>query len=138
MVYISETLRQEVFKRARGLCEYCQTRKIVVVYMEIDHIIPQSQGGETNSENLCLTCAGCNAFKQDAQTALDPQTEQEFPLFNPRKDKWEEHFRWSNDALYLLGLSPKGRATIERLKINREEIIESRRLWLEAGFHPPT
>ena len=137
MAYISETLRHEVIKRARACCEYCQMQQIVVVYMEIDHIVPESQGGETNSENLCLACTGCNNFKLDFQTGIDPLTGQEAPLFNPRNQNWDEHFRWSDDGLKLIGLSSHGRATIERLKMNRKELQNSRQLWVEAGWHPP-
>jgi hypothetical protein len=137
MAYISETLRQEVIKRAQACCEYCQMQKIVVVFMEIDHIIPESRGGETISENLCLACAGCNAFKLDSQTGTDPETQEEIALYHPRQDQWNEHFQWSGDALSLIGRSAKGRATIERLRMNRPEIIASRKLWIEAGWHPP-
>lgn len=137
MAYISETLRQEVIKRARGCCEYCQMQQVVIVFMEIDHIIPESQGGKTSSENLCLACVGCNGFKLNFQTGIDPETSQEISLYNPRIQKWYEHFSWSADGLNLTGLSPVGRATIERLRLNRAEIRISRQLWVEAGWHPP-
>jgi hypothetical protein len=137
MAYISESLRQEVISRARGCCEYCQMQKLVVVFMEIDHVIPESRGGKTEGINLCLACAGCNGFKLDFETGIDPQTNLEVKLFNPRLEKWQEHFQWSEDALRLLGLTATGRATIERLRMNREDILASRQLWVEAGWHPP-
>jgi hypothetical protein len=137
MAYLSETLRQAVINRAKSCCEYCQIQKLVVVYMEIDHIIPESQGGKTISENLCLACVGCNGFKLDFQTGIDPKTKQETKLYNPRTQKWYEHFQWSDDSLLVLGQSAVGRATIERLRMNREEIVASRRIWVEAGWHPP-
>ena len=137
MAYLSEGLRQQVIERAHGRCEYCQTQQVVVVSMEIDHIVPESAGGASDSDNLCLACISCNGFKQDFQTAVDPETSAELRLFHPRHDVWSEHFYWSEDSVTLLGHSPEGRATIMRLKMNRPAVCESRRLWVSAGWHPP-
>ena len=124
MAYISESLRQEVTDRARGRCEYCQTQQVIVVSMEIDHIVPESAGGETTLDNLCLACVGCNGFKLDFQSGIDPETEQEVRLFNPRVQDWHDHFRWSNNGLEVIGLSATGRATIARLRMNRDAVDE--------------
>lgn len=137
MAYISESLRQEVTERARGRCEYCQTQQVIVVSMEIDHIVPESAGGETTLDNLCLACVGCNGFKLDFQSGIDPETEQEARLFNPRVQDWRDHFRWSEDSLQIIGLTATGRATIARLRMNRDAVVNSRRRWVEAGGHPP-
>jgi hypothetical protein len=137
MAHISDALRQQITERARGLCEYCQTAQIIVVTMEVDHIEPQIAGGETHPDNLCLVCRGCNSFKQDFQTGFDPDTEQKVTLFNPRTQQWEQHFQWSDDGITLIGLTATGRATIQRLRMNREGILASRRLWVQAGWHPP-
>jgi hypothetical protein len=137
MARISNALRQQVIERAQGLCEYCQTAQIIVVTMEIDHIVPQIASGETNLDNLCLTCRGCNSFKQAYQTGVDPRTDEEILLFNPRIQIWHQHFHWSKDGTLIVGLTPTGHATIERLHMNREEIIASRQLWVQVGWHPP-
>ena len=52
--------------------------------------------------------------KSNKTHALDPATGIEVPLFHPRRDDWHEHFAWSPDHLYLIGLTPTGRATIRR------------------------
>jgi hypothetical protein len=137
MAYLSEALRQQIIERAHGRCEYCQTQQVVVVSMEIDHIVPESAGGASDLDNLCLACISCNGFKQDFQTGIDPETRAELRLFHPRQDLWSEHFYWSEDRITLLGRSPKGRATIMRLKMNRSAVCESRRLWVSVGWHPP-
>lgn len=137
MAYISENLRQQVTERARGRCEYCQTQQVIVVSMEIDHIVPESAGGETTPDNLCLACVGCNGFKLDFQSGIDPETEQESQLFNPRVQNWRDHFQWSDDGLRVRGLTAIGRATITRLRMNRDAVVNSRRRWVEAGWHPP-
>ncbi|MBZ0281934.1 MAG: HNH endonuclease [Anaerolineae bacterium] len=134
---ISETLRQQVTKRAHGLCEYCQTAQLIVVTLEIDHIIPESAGGATDLDNLCLCCRGCNSFKQDFQTGIDPNTDQEVALFNPRTQLWNDHFEWGEEGTMLMGKTATGSATIQRLRINRPTIIASRQLWVQAGWHPP-
>jgi hypothetical protein len=137
MAHISAALRHEVTERARGRCEYCQTQQEIVVSMEIDHIVPEAAGGETISENLCLACIGCNGFKLDFQSGIDPDTSQEAPLFNPRTQTWTDHFQWSDDGLRLIGLTTTGRATITRLQMNRDAVVNSRRRWVEVGWHPP-
>lgn len=137
MARISDRVRQQVEERAQGRCEYCQTQQVIVVSMEIDHIIPESVGGETVLENLCLACIGCNGFKLDFQTGLDPETEVETSLYNPRTQDWDDHFQWSEDGLQIVGLTANGRATVTRLRMNRDAVIASRRRWVEAGWHPP-
>lgn len=138
MARIPDKLRQQVIERARGRCEYCQTQQIIVVSMEIDHIIPESANGETILDNLCLACIGCNGFKLNFQTGIDPDTEQEILLFNPRTQHWNEHFRWDDDGLRVIGLTATGRATIARLRMNRDGVVNSRQRWAESGWHPPS
>jgi len=99
MVRISKSLRNQVIDRAHGLCEYCQTAMIIVVSMEIDHIVPEVDGGQTIAINLCLTCRDCNSFKQSFQTGIDPESGNTFPLFNPRIQIWNGHFQWSEGGL---------------------------------------
>lgn len=137
MARISEALHRQVAERARGLCEYCQTAQVIVVTMEVDHIVPRAAGGSTQLDNLCYTCRSCNSFKQNFQFGVDPDTRIEVPLFNPRTQDWYEHFAWAEDGAALLGLTPVGRATIHRLRMNRETILASRRKWVQVGWHPP-
>ena len=58
-------------------------------------------------------------------------------LFNPNKQKWNEHFRWHSDGILMIGITPVGRATMVVLKLNRTVLLHSRRFWREAGWHPP-
>jgi hypothetical protein len=59
------------------------------------------------------------------------------PLFNPRFDRWDDHFAWSPDATRMIGLTPEGRATIAALVLNRPVLVDARRRWTLAGWHPP-
>lgn len=89
------------------------------------------------AENLCLSCVSCNSFKLNFQTGLDPELKRDARLFDPRKDRWTEHFRWSDDSSEIIGLTSIGRATINRLKMNQPRMLIARREWKKTGSHPP-
>lgn len=109
--------RRLVHERAGYLCEYCQTSQhITAQAMHVDHIDPS--GGDV-LDNLCLACGNCNLSKAHAISALDPATNDEVPLFNPRVQLWSEHFEWIHDSTIHNGRTSIGRATVERLKINQ-------------------
>jgi len=137
MAYIADGIRQLVYERARGKCEYCQTQQKLVVTMQIDHIIPLAAGGATGIENLSLSCVSCNNSKRDFQFGMDPITGSDARLFHPRRQRWASHFRWSEDGLRLIGLTATGRATVTRLKMNSAAMVISRGEWITMGKHPP-
>jgi hypothetical protein len=51
-------------------------------------------------------------------TGIDPETEMEVTLFNPRQQNWSEHYVWSVDRLQIVGKLAVGRATCHRLDLN--------------------
>jgi hypothetical protein len=59
------------------------------------------------------------------------------PLFNPRIQVWSQHFAWQRNGQIIHGLTPTGRATVERLRMNLPRIVEARAIWVRAGAHPP-
>ncbi len=131
-------LKELVFGRANGLCEYCKSpANISSQPFVIEHIIPQSKGGETIETNLALSCQGCNNHKYNKTTGIDAVTNKEVNLYHPRQDEWEQNFSWSADVLEILGNTAKERVTVESLKLNREELKNLRKLLAEAGKHPP-
>ena len=69
--------------------------------------------------------------------ADDPLTGELVPLFHPRQHEWQMHFAWSDDTLLIVGLSPIGRATVERLHLNRSGVRELRKILRDASKHPP-
>ena len=136
--HISRSLRQEVIGDFGRRCAYCQTAiAITGARLVIDHIIPESAGGETLRENLCSACHSCNEFKGAQVLGIDPITGQSTPLFHPRQQRWHNHFRWSEDGTQIVGISPMGRATVIALNMNHLEIVEARRRWTQIGWHPP-
>jgi hypothetical protein len=66
-----------------------------------------------------------------------PSRKQSVPLFHPRLQQWSEHFTWSEDGKRIIGLTPTGRATVETLRMNREELVNLRELLIAVGKHPP-
>ena len=128
---IPPALRQLVFERARGRCEYCLIHQDVSIYShEIDHIIAEKHGGATEADNLALSCMLCNKHKGSDLASIDPETGEIVPLYHPRQDKWHEHFQL-NGAEFI-PLTPKGRVTIRLLQLNRPDRIEERKLLIEA------
>ena len=54
----------------------------------VEHVNPQSKGGESTLENLVLACPGSNLHKADKTTAIDPLTggcRENLPTTDPDK-----------------------------------------------------
>jgi hypothetical protein len=138
MTAIPQSTREQVAQRANHRCEYCQTsQKISGAQMHVDHIIPISQGGGSDLDNLCLACAWRNSYKWGKTEGKDPETSVIVSLYNPRSQFWGEHFIWHNEGSRIDGLTAVGRATVAALKMNNPFIVPARRHWIEAGWHPP-
>ena len=99
--------------------------------------MPQSAGGTSDLDNLAYACFLCNRLKSNKASAFDLPSGKWIPLFNPRQDKWSEHFAWNEDATQVIGLTAIGRCTIKELRLNREKLIEYRACLLPFGVHPP-
>ena len=119
--YISPALRQHVADRAKRRCEYCQTQETIIgMPLETEHIVPEATGGRSDEANLCLACPRCNRYKGILISALDEDTNELVSLFNPRQHRWEEHFVWQQDGLYIAGVTPIGRASLNSLTVPRQ------------------
>lgn len=129
-----KTIKELVHTRANRCCEYCQTCELNIGQtLHIEHISPN---GNDHPDNLCLACPNCNLSKGTAVTAVDPTTDEEVPLFNPRKQKWDNHFQWQDNHAMIQGITQTGRATVSRLKMNRPRIVLARKRWSQVGLHP--
>ncbi|MBD2256260.1 HNH endonuclease signature motif containing protein [Pseudanabaena sp. FACHB-2040] len=135
---IPAEMQRQVRRRAKFLCEYCHaSEQWQYVQFTIDHIIPLTAGGSDDLENLALACFHCNRRKSNRQAVTDFQTGVEVALFNPRLQRWHDHFAWSSDLLEVVGLTPTGRATVTALALNRDRILAIRATDLAIGRHPP-
>jgi hypothetical protein len=133
---MNESLRNLVRRRARNRCEYCGLPEALapVVPLHVEHIIPRKHKGLTNLSNLALGCYHCNLHKQTDLVGIDPLTGARASLFHPRRHKWQAHFRW--EGVLLHGRTAIGRATIEVLAINNDQMIELRTTLREEGAFP--
>lgn len=129
--------RKTIEERALRRCEYCLAPQNITGYsFHIEHIVPRAKGGKNELSNFALACASCNFSKADHLTGYDNKSGKEERLFNPRKDKWREHFRFSRAELKIIGKSAIGRATENRLQLNGQKQIEARELWTELEIYP--
>jgi 5-methylcytosine-specific restriction endonuclease McrA len=135
---LSSSERARIVERAKGCCEYCLSQeRYSPDPFSVEHIIPLSKGGANELDNLAFACQGCNNRKYTNVEAFDLVSQTTVPLFHPRQHNWAEHFAWSDNGALVLGLTPIGRATIEKLHLNRSGLVNLRRVLFEAGQHPP-
>ncbi len=137
-VYIPVSLRNQIRELDRDRCSYRQTRETLSgIPLTFDHIYPISKGGVTSLKNVCLACRSCNEFKGYSVTGQDLLTQEIVSLFNPRTQKWQDHFYWSNDGTKVEGKTSVGRVTVLALQMNHKAIVTARRRWVSVGWHPP-
>jgi 5-methylcytosine-specific restriction endonuclease McrA len=130
--------RRAVAERARGCCEYCRSQeRFSADAYSVEHVTPRSAGGGGDAGNLAFSCQGCNNRKYNSADAIDPVTGERVPLFHPRLERWETHFAWNEDLTVIVALTPVGRATLEKLQLNRPGVVNLRRVLRAAGEHPP-
>ena len=135
---IPKELRARVAQSAGHRCAYCQiSERVVGPLLEIDHIVPESKGGSSEESNLTLACPLCNGHKSDRTEAIDPQTGRMMALFNPRLERWPDHFEWIDGGALIRGKTAIGRTTVLALDLNHPDVVASRRLWASVGWHPP-
>jgi 5-methylcytosine-specific restriction endonuclease McrA len=115
---MDSALRAAVRDRASDCYEYCQRSKAdsPLLAMQIEHVLPRKHGGDDRFDNLAWVCARCNLHRGSDLTGIDPDTNTVSPLFNPRTQKWSDHFQWHQRK--IVGLTAIGRATIRVLQLN--------------------
>jgi len=122
--------RDVVRGRARARCEYCRLPEVLSgAVFHLEHIVPVSKGGADSESNMALACPRCNERKGALTSGQDPQSGKTGPLFNPRRQSWKAHFRWSADHRMILGRTPIGRATVEALALNSTARQALRAIW---------
>jgi hypothetical protein len=129
-------LEELVRRRAKGLREYCHAPQAFYAdRFQFDHIIAQQHGGETWEGNIAFCCLECNQRKGTNLSSIDPESGQKADLFNPRSDRWNDHFAWRGAT--IVGLTPVGRATAFLLSVNRPPRVIVRETLIEEGVFPP-
>ncbi|MGB3192584.1 MAG: HNH endonuclease signature motif containing protein [Limnoraphis sp.] len=135
--YISEKLRQQVASRADFLCEYCLISEgDTFLGCQVDHIISLKHGGVTEANNLAFACVYCNRNKGSDLGSISQQTGQLVRFFNPRTDRWSEHFQLQGARVEPI--TPIGEVTARILGFNDSERILERQSLINVGRYPTT
>jgi 5-methylcytosine-specific restriction endonuclease McrA len=131
--YVSASLRRRVCDRARGCCEYCLISETLALSShQVDHVIAEKHGGETTESNLALSCSICNKYKGSDIASIDPETNEVVRLYNPRKDRWKEHFQLKTECGTIQPLTAIGRVTVRLLQLNRTQCLTERKLLIKS------
>jgi hypothetical protein len=132
--WISAELRQTIANRANFLCEYCLIADVDTFYgCEVDHIISLKHGGASDFDNLAYACALCNRAKGSDVGSVS--TSGQFTrFFNPRTDRWAEHFRL--DAAVIRPLTFVGEVTARILEFNDSARLHEREEMIRLGKYP--
>ncbi|WP_445250916.1 HNH endonuclease [Microcoleus sp. OTE_8_concoct_300] len=132
---IPAELRRLVIERSSGHCEYCLIHQDISIYShEVDQIIALKHGGQTRADNLALSCLSCNRYKGSDLATIDPINDEIVPLFNPRRQVWDEHFLL-NEAR-IEGITQIGQATSRLLKLNAPNRILERQVLINQRGYP--
>lgn len=135
---IPEKLRLEILEQFHYRCAYCQSQqRISGVRLTVDHIVPETLGGATETNNLCAACWDCNLYKAARIAIFDAHSQRPVRLFHAQQQIWAEHFAWRNSGKRIVGQTLTGSVTVEALRLNRIQLVTAREFWVAAGWHPP-
>jgi hypothetical protein len=133
--YVSADLRRQVALRAGRLCEYCLIHEDdTYLGCQVDHVISEKHGGPTELDNLAYACALCNRAKGSDIGSIALSTGELTRLFNPRTDRWAEHFVLAKCVIQPR--SPIGEATVRTLAMNDAERVLEREALRQTGRYP--
>lgn len=82
--------RLNIYARDGDTCQYCG-RKLARNELNLDHVIPRSQGGKTSWENVVCSCVPCN-LRKGGRT---PDQAHMTMLKRPMRPRWTPFFRGS-------------------------------------------
>jgi hypothetical protein len=115
--------RQTLRSRFHFRCGYCGVReREAAAELTVDHFQPRSQGGADEPENWVYCCHACNEFKGDYWQPGSPRR-----ILHPLHDDLALHFVEEADGT-LGALTETGAFHIDQLHLNREPLVENRRL----------
>lgn len=118
-------MRDDVREHVRVLydyrCGYCGVRESDAgARLTLDHYCPRSLGGMDEIDNLVYCCHGCNEYKGDYWHEEESQR-----LLHPLREDMTAHLAPS-EAGRVQGLTARGSVQIERLRLNRPQLIAYR------------
>ena len=133
--YIPDTLKNLVVTRAEYLCEYCLMHEDdAFLAYEIEHIISLKHGDLSDADNLAYACFFCNRHKGSDIASIAISTGKLLRFFNPRTDRWADHFQLS--GALITPLTDTGEATVRIFGFNNDERILERETLITIGRYP--
>lgn len=122
-------------ERAYRVCEYCLVHEDDLYHgCEVDHIRSVKHDGLTETDNLAFACFHCNRHKGSDLGSISRQSGTLVRFFNPRTDRWTDHFHALDGK--LIGLTEIGEVTARLLEFNHPERLAHRRALAEVGRYP--
>jgi hypothetical protein len=133
--YLSQALRRQVAARADNLCEYCLVHEQETAFgCAVDHVISLKHGGTSDIGNLAYACVFCNRFKGSDIGSIILETQEFTRFYNPRRDRWADHFQLT-DAV-LSPLTSIGQVTARILGFNDSDRLLERQLLIAQQKYP--
>ena len=87
--------RQNIYLRDQNTCQYC-AKKFSRSDLNLDHVIPRSQGGRTTWDNVVCSCIRCNLHKG----GRTPEEAGMQLLREPTRPKWSPFVRSRDGGRY--------------------------------------
>ena len=150
-----ERVRLAVRLRARDAYEYCLMP--TAGQFHVDHIIPSSRWedylsgrlpeipldlprrGPDHLDNFAWACPFCNVTKRPQITQRVGR--RTYRLFDPRRDRWQQHFVFLHNHLFIVGVSAIGEGTEQALRFNDSRVngpLGTRHDAILVRRYPPT
>lgn len=122
---MNRDLVRRVRDRAENRCEYCRLSQTVLpLPFQIDHIVAEQHGGQSEEGNLAFACPSCNRYKGPNIAGRDGETGELVPLFHPRTDRWTDHFEATGGS--IVARTGVGRVTLQVLQMNAPDRVSLR------------
>jgi hypothetical protein len=100
-------LRDQAVVRQHGKCCYCDVMLLPPgtgpLSATAEHLIPRSEGGATNVENIAAACRYCNSTRARAKRTLSPGAFRELAMTRLGKGRWHQRNK---------GSAPKGATSV--------------------------
>jgi hypothetical protein len=133
---LSQQIRQLVAIRANQSCEYCLIPESYTFFgCEVDHIISLKHGGSNSEDNLAYSCVTCNRKKGSDLGSLLEGMGELIRFYNPRLDKWRDHFLL--DGPIISPITNIGKVTENIFGFNLAERILERQELIKINIIKP-
>ena len=156
-IYGAKSVKKSLLKAQNNKCCFCESKITHIAYGDVEHFRPKAGYRQEHGDplgrpgyywaaydwsNLYASCQICNQrFKRNLFPLSNPterafdhheSIEQEVPvLIDPGKIDPENHIAFREEIAFPINDSDPGKETIRNIGINRDELSEVRRDYLE-------